>query len=388
MKLRPFEVLEVKMNNISIIGSTGSIGTQTLEVVDLNDDIKVCALTANNNAELMERQARKYKPEKIAMRNTEAAEKLKISLADTDIKVLGGEKGIIECAADTRADTVVTSVVGISGLLPTEQAIKAGKNIALANKETLVAAGSVIMPLAKENNVKILPVDSEHSAVFQSLQGYTNTIKKILLTASGGPFFGKTRDEIYNAPVSSTLKHPNWNMGAKVTVDSASMMNKGFEVIEASWLFGVKPEDICVMVHRQSIVHSMVQFEDNAVIAQLSVPDMKLPIAYALQYPKRRYCGMKELDLFEVQSLTFEKPDLESFPCLRLAFEAMKTGGSMPCVMNAANEIAVAKYLNEEIKFGEISEIVEKAMTEHNVIKNPSLEDLIETDREVRNNGR
>lgn len=209
-----------------------------------------------------------------------------------------------------------------------------------------------------------------------------------MLTASGGPFFGKTRDEIYNAPVSSTLKHPNWNMGAKVTVDSASMMNKGFEVIEASWLFGVKPEDICVMVHRQSIVHSMVQFEDNAVIAQLSVPDMKLPIAYALQYPKRRYCGMKELDLFEVQSLTFEKPDLESFPCLRLAFEAMKTGGSMPCVMNAANEIAVAKYLNEEIKFGEISEIVEKAMTEHNVIKNPSLEDLIETDREVRNNGR
>ena len=336
----------------------------------------------------MERQARKYKPEKIAMRNTEAAEKLKISLADTDIKVLGGEKGIIECAADTRADTVVTSVVGISGLLPTEQAIKAGKNIALANKETLVAAGSVIMPLAKENNVKILPVDSEHSAVFQSLQGYPNTIKKILLTASGGPFFGKTRDEIYNAPVSSTLKHPNWNMGAKVTVDSASMMNKGFEVIEASWLFGVKPEDICVMVHRQSIVHSMVQFEDNAVIAQLSVPDMKLPIAYALQYPKRRYCGMKELDLFEVQSLTFEKPDLESFPCLRLAFEAMKTGGSMPCVMNAANEIAVAKYLNEEIKFGEISEIVEKAMTEHNVIKNPSLEDLIETDRKVRNNGR
>lgn len=376
------------MNNISIIGSTGSIGTQTLEVVDLNPDIKVSALTANNNAELMERQARKYKPEKIAMKNEEAAKKLKISLADTDIKVLAGEKGIVECAADTKADTVVTSVVGISGLVPTEQAIKAGKNIALANKETLVAAGSVIMPLAKENNVNILPVDSEHSAVFQSLQGYPNKIKKILLTASGGPFFGKTRDEIYNAPVSSTLKHPNWNMGAKVTVDSASMMNKGLEVIEASWLFNVKPDDICVMVHRQSIVHSMVQFEDNAVIAQLSVPDMKLPIAYALQYPKRRYCGMKELDLFEIQSLTFEKPDTESFPCLKLAFEAIKTGGSMPCVMNAANEAAVEKYLNEEIKFGEISEIVEKAMQEHKVIENPSLEDLIETDREVRNSRR
>lgn len=376
------------MNNISIIGSTGSIGTQTLEVVDLNPDIKVSALTANNNAELMERQARKYKPEKIAMKNEKAAKKLKISLADTDIKVLAGEKGIVECAADTKADTVVTSVVGISGLVPTEQAIKAGKNIALANKETLVAAGSVIMPLAKENNVNILPVDSEHSAVFQSLQGYPNKIKKILLTASGGPFFGKTRDEIYNAPVSSTLKHPNWNMGAKVTVDSASMMNKGLEVIEASWLFDVKPDDICVMVHRQSIVHSMVQFEDNAVIAQLSVPDMKLPIAYALQYPKRRYCGMKELDLFEIQSLTFEKPDTESFPCLRLAFEAIKAGGSMPCVMNAANEAAVEKYLNEEIKFGEISEIVEKAMQEHKVIENPSLEDLIETDREVRNSRR
>lgn len=376
------------MNNIAIIGSTGSIGTQTLEVADLNPDINVCALTANNNVELMERQARKYNPDKIAMKNEEAAKQLKIALADTNIKVLSGENGIVECAADTSADTVVTSVVGISGLVPTEQAIKAGKNVALANKETLVAAGSVIMPLAEEKNVKILPVDSEHSAVFQSLQGHPNKIKKILLTASGGPFFGKTRDEIYNASVESTLKHPNWNMGAKVTVDSASMMNKGLEVIEASWLFGVNPEDICVLVHRQSIVHSMVQFEDNAVIAQLSVPDMKLPIAYALQYPNRRYCGMKELDLFEVQSLTFEKPDLNTFPCLGLAFEAIKTGGSMPCVMNAANEIAVEKYLHGEIKFGEISNITEKAMSEHKVIKNPTLDELIETDREVRKNRR
>lgn len=376
------------MNKIAIIGSTGSIGTQTLEVADLNPDINVCALTANNNAELMERQARKYNPDKIAMKNEEAAKQLKIALADTNIKVLSGENGIVECAADTSADTVVTSVVGISGLVPTEQAIKAGKNIALANKETLVAAGSVIMPLAAEKNVKILPVDSEHSAVFQSLQGHPNKIKKILLTASGGPFFGKTKDEIYNASVESTLKHPNWNMGIKVTVDSASMMNKGLEVIEASWLFGVNPEDICVLVHRQSIVHSMVQFEDNAVIAQLSVPDMKLPIAYALQYPNRRYCGMKELDLFEVQSLTFEKPDLNTFPCLGLAFDAIKTGGSMPCVMNAANEIAVEKYLHGEIKFGEISNITEKAMSEHKVIKNPTLDELIETDREVRKNRR
>lgn len=376
------------MNNIAIIGSTGSIGTQSLEVADLNDDINVCALTANNNAELMEHQVRKYKPDKIAMKNEEAAKSLKIALADTNIKVLSGEEGIVECAADTQADTVITSVVGISGLIPTEQAIKAGKNIALANKETLVAAGSVIMPLAKEYGVEILPVDSEHSAVFQSLQGYPNKIKKILLTASGGPFFGKKRDEIYNASVESTLKHPNWNMGAKVTVDSASMMNKGLEVIEASWLFNVSPEDICVMVHRQSIVHSMVQFEDNAVIAQLSVPDMKLPIAYALQYPKRRYCGMKELDLFEIQSLTFEKPDTESFPCLKLAFDAIRMGGSMPCAMNAANEIAVEKYLKREIKFGEISEIIERAMANHKNIENPSLEDLIETDREVRLNRR
>ncbi len=376
------------MNNIAIIGSTGSIGTQTLEVADLNPDINICALTANTNAELMEHQARKYKPEKIAMKNEEAAKQLKIALADTNIKVLSGENGIVECAADTSADTVVTSVVGISGLIPTEQAIKAGKNIALANKETLVAAGSVIMPLAEEKNVKILPVDSEHSAVFQALQGYPNKIKKILLTASGGPFFGKTRDEIFNASVESTLKHPNWNMGAKVTVDSASMMNKGLEVIEASWLFGVNPEDICVLVHRQSIIHSMVQFEDNAVIAQLSVPDMKLPIAYALQYPNRRYCGMKELDLFEVQTLTFDKPDLKTFPCLRLAFEAIKTGGTMPCAMNAANEIAVEKYLNGEIKFGEISNIIEKTMSEHCVIKNPTLDELIETDREVRKNRR
>lgn len=375
------------MNNVTIIGSTGSIGTQALEVADFNSDINICALTANKNAELMEIQARKYKPDKIAMKDEKAAEKLKISLADTNIKVLAGEKGIVECAADTEADTVLTSVVGISGLIPTEQAVRAGKNIALANKETLVAAGSVIMPLAKENGVKILPVDSEHSAVFQSLQGYPNKIKKILLTASGGPFFGKTRDEIYNASVESTLKHPNWNMGAKVTVDSASMMNKGLEVIEASWLFDVKPENIEVMVHRQSIVHSMVQFEDNAVIAQLSVPDMKLPIAYALQYPRRSYCGMKELDLFEINKLTFERPDTESFPCLKLAFEAIKIGGTMPCVMNAANEIAVEKYLNGEIKFGEISEIVEKAMCWHNVVKNPSFEDIIETDNEVRKIG-
>lgn len=376
------------MSNISIIGSTGSIGTQSLEVADLNPDMNICALTANNNTKLMEEQARKYKPDKIAMKDETAAKNLKISLADTDVKVLAGECGIVECAADTKADIVVTSVVGISGLLPTEQAIKAGKNIALANKETLVAAGNVIMPLAKENGVEILPVDSEHSAVFQSLQGYPNKIKKILLTASGGPFFGKTKQEIYNAPVESTLKHPNWNMGAKVTVDSASMMNKGLEVIEASWLFGVNPDDICVMVHRQSIVHSMVQFEDNAVIAQLSVPDMKLPIAYALQYPNRRYCGMKELDLFEIQSLTFEKPDTESFPCLQLAFDAIKIGGSMPCAMNAANEIAVEKYLKGEICFGEISEIIEKTMSEHKVIKNPSLEDIIATDREVRKNRR
>ncbi len=372
------------MKHISVLGSTGSIGTQALEVIDLHEEFKVCALCANTNTKLIEQQIRKYKPRLAAMMDEKAAAELKALVADTDTTVLSGIEGFCECASMTEADTVLTAVVGVCGLIPTIEAIRAKKTIALANKETLVAGGSIVMPLAKEYGVSILPVDSEHSAIFQSLQGYNNKIKKILLTASGGPFFGKTKEEIFDMRPEQALKHPNWSMGAKITIDSASMMNKGLEVIEAKWLFDVSPDDIEVLVHRQSIVHSMVQFEDNSVIAQMSVPDMRLPISYAFTYPQRFYCKTENPDFFEISKLTFEKPDFKTFECLSLAFEAIKRGGSLPCALNAANEVAVALFLQNQIRFGEISVLIKEVLSAYNVIDNPTLSDLLETDKAIR----
>ncbi len=372
------------MKNISILGSTGSIGTQALEVAELHDDIKISALCANRNTSLIEQQIRRFKPKYAAMMDEKAAKDLKVSVSDTDTKVLSGIEGFNFCATLPEADMVLTAVVGVCGLIPTLEAIRARKTIALANKETLVAGGSIVMPLAKEYGVDILPVDSEHSAIFQSLQGHPNKIKKILLTASGGPFFGKRRDEIYNMTPKEALKHPNWSMGAKITVDSASMMNKGLEVIEAKWLFDVTPDDIEVLVHRQSIVHSMVQFEDNSVIAQLSTPDMRLPISYAFTYPERHYCKTQSPDFFEISRLTFEKPDFDTFECLSLAFDAINRGGNLPCALNAANEVAVALFLENKIRFGEISVLIKEVISAYNVIDNPSLEDLLETDSFIR----
>ncbi len=372
------------MKTLTLLGSTGSIGTQTLEVADLRDDIKIAALCANENVALIEKQIRKYKPRYAALMNEEKANELKIKVADTDTEVLAGMDGFLKCVTLPEIDMVLTAVVGVCGLIPTIEAIRAGKDIALANKETLVAGGDIVMPLAKEMGVKILPVDSEHSAIFQSMQGEEKRISKILLTASGGPFFGKSKDEIYGATVEDALNHPNWSMGAKITVDSASMMNKGLEVIEATHLFDVPADKIEVLIHRQSIVHSMVQYEDNSVIAQLSSPDMKLPIAYALSYPNRAYCGTKELDFCALSKLTFDKPDYETFRCLALAIKASQIGGSMPALINSANEKAVELFLNRRIRFGEIPDIIERQMQEHNVIKNPKIEDLLEIDTNVR----
>jgi len=372
------------MKTLTLLGSTGSIGTQTLEVADLRDDIKIAALCANENVALIEQQIRKYKPRYAALMNEEKANELKIKVADTDTEVLAGMNGFLKCVTLPEIDMVLTAVVGVCGLIPTIEAIRAGKDIALANKETLVAGGDIVMPLAKEMGVKILPVDSEHSAIFQSMQGEEKRISKILLTASGGPFFGKSKDEIYGATVEDALNHPNWSMGAKITIDSASMMNKGLEIIEATHLFDVPADKIEVLIHRQSIVHSMVQYADNSVIAQLSSPDMKLPIAYALSYPNRAHCGTKELDFCELGKLTFDKPDYETFRCLGLAIEASKIGGSMPALINSANEKAVELFLNRRIRFGEIPDIIEQQMQNHNVIKNPKIEDLLELDINVR----
>lgn len=372
------------MKKIAILGSSGSIGTQTLEVIDENSCAQVEAVTVYSNIELAEKQIRKYKPKMAAVALEDKAGELKIRVADTGTKVVSGTEGIVECAVLPEVDTVVTAVVGISGLIPTVEAIKAGKNIALANKETLVAGGEIVMPLAKQNKVQILPVDSEHSAIFQSCNGDSSRLKKILLTASGGPFLGRKKEEIYNMAAEQALKHPNWSMGAKVTIDSSTLMNKGLEVIEARHLFDVPPEKIQVVVQPQSIIHSMVEYDDNSVIAQLSSPDMKLPISYALTYPERKYCGTKEIDFFELGSITFVKPDMEAFPCLGFAYEAIKKGGTMPAVMNGANEVAVAKFLKGEIVYGNISEIIGAVMEKHQVVKNPSLSDITESDKWAR----
>ncbi len=371
------------MKNISILGSTGSIGTQTLEVAEINKDFNIVALCANTNVSLIEQQIRKFKPKLAAMMNEKAAEELKIKVADLPVKVMSGIEGVCACAAAEEADIVVTAVVGVIGLLPTIAAINAGKDIALANKETLVAGGSIVMPLAKEKGVKILPVDSEHSAIFQCIAGSHIKPSRILLTASGGAFFGKSKAEVENSAPEDALKHPNWDMGAKVTIDSASLMNKGLEVIEATWLFDMPADKIDVIVQRQSIIHSMVEFEDNSVIAQLSVPDMRLPISYALTYPERSYCLTEKIDFFKLKNITFDEPDTDTFRCLKLAYQAARAGGSMPAVMNAANEEAVKLFLNHKIKFGDISRMVEGEMNRHTLIKNPSLEDILLINREM-----
>lgn len=371
------------MKNISILGSTGSIGTQTLEVAEINKDFNIVALSANKNVSLIETQIRKFNPKYVAMMDENAAAELKTRVADLPVKVMAGIEGVCACATAAEADIVVTAVVGVIGLVPTIEAIKAGKDIALANKETLVAGGSIVMPLAKEKGVKILPVDSEHSAIFQCIANSHVKPSRILLTASGGAFFGKTKEEIENAEAAEALKHPNWDMGAKITVDSATLMNKGLEAIEATWLFDIPADRIEVIVQRQSIIHSMVEFEDNSVIAQLSVPDMRLPISYALTYPERKYCMTEKIDFFALGNITFDKPDTDTFRCLKLAFDAAFKGGSMPAVLNAANEEAVRLFLDGIICFGDIPRIVEKEMKSHKFINNPILDDILNISKEI-----
>lgn len=374
------------MKKIGVMGSTGSIGTQTLEIVrSYPDKLKVVALAAGKNVDLLEKQIREFKPSYAVMWSEEAAEDLKQRVADLDVKIGCGMDGLLEMAVLAEMEILVTAIVGMIGIRPTIEAIKHHKDIALANKETLVTAGHIIMPLAKENHVSILPVDSEHSAIFQSLQGNRrDQVKRILLTASGGPFRGKKRDELANMTVEDALKHPNWSMGRKITIDSSTLVNKGLEVMEAKWLFDVELDDIQVLVHPQSIIHSAVEYQDGAVIAQLGVPDMKLPIQYALFYPDRLSMQGKKLDLFEVGNMTFEKPDMESFEGLQLAFQAAKAGGSMPTVYNAANEMAVSLFLDKKIRFLQITEMIREAMQHHNVIDQPSVDQILETEAYAR----
>lgn len=372
------------MKKIAILGSTGSIGTQTLEVVRENKDIKVLGLAAGKNIELLEQQIREFHPVCVAVWSEGKAEELKVKIADTDTRVVTGMEGLIEIATLEKAEILVTAIVGMIGLRPTIAAIQAGKDIALANKETMVTAGHLIMTMAKEYNVRILPVDSEHSAIFQSLQGNKgNPIHKILLTASGGPFRGKKEEDLLNIRVEDALKHPNWSMGQKITIDSSTMVNKGLEVIEAKWLFDVNVDQIQVVVQPQSVMHSMVEYEDGAVMAQLGTPDMKLPIQYALYYPERRYLPGDRLDFWEMGKLDFEKPDMETFYGLKLAYKAGREGGSLPTVLNAANELAVSKFLKREVKYLEIMEIIEDCMNAHKNIANPSLEQILQTEAET-----
>ena len=374
------------MKNIAILGSTGSIGTQTLQVIEANPErFRVEVLTANNQVELLARQGKQFKPNMVVIGNEEKLGELRDLLRDEDIKVYGGSDAIAQVVRTSTIDVVVTAMVGYSGLLPTINAIKAGKTIALANKETLVVAGDLINRLVEEYKVAILPVDSEHSAIFQCLVGeHNNPIEKILLTASGGPFRGKDHEYLRTVTAAQALKHPNWHMGAKVTIDSASMMNKGFEAIEAKWLFGVEPSRIEVLVHPQSVVHSMVQFQDGNVKAQLGVPDMRLPIQYALTYPERVHSDIPRLDFSVCSNLTFEKPDIKTFRNLGLAYEAMNRGGNAPCVLNAANEVMVAAFLQGEISFTAMSDVIEETLDKVSFIGQPTLEDYIATDREGR----
>lgn len=371
---------------LSILGSTGSIGTQALDVVD-KCGFEVVALSGNTNAETIEAQARKYKPQMVAMADEKSASQLKLLLKDTSVKVLSGKAGICECAAAKTADTVLNSVVGIAGLEPTLTAIESGKTIALANKETLVAGGELVMKKAKEKGVAILPVDSEHSAIFQCLQGMNKKeeLKSIILTASGGPFFGKTKEDLKDVTVAEALNHPNWSMGAKITVDSATMMNKGLELIEAVWLFGVDPSKVEIVVHRESIIHSLIEYADNSVIAQLGVPDMRIPIQYALTYPDRFESPVRKLNLWEYGNLTFYKPDYDTFRCINICRDAITKGGLYPCVANGANEMANALFRQGKISFLEIAELVEKAMQNAPKMNSYTLKDVSEADEYARN---
>ncbi len=366
---------------IAILGSTGSIGTQTLDVVRNNGDIEVLGLAAGNNIVRLEEQVREFHPRIVAVWSEENAAKLRTSIADTDTKVVSGMEGLIEVSVYEEVEILVTAIVGMIGIRPTIEAIKAGKNVALANKETLVTAGHIIMPLAKEHGVSILPVDSEHSAIFQSLQGNDHgAIKKILLTASGGPFRGKKEEDLLEIKPADALKHPNWAMGQKITIDSSTMVNKGLEVIEAKWLFDVDVDDVQVVIQPQSIIHSMVEYVDGAIIAELGTPDMRLPIQYALYYPERRFLPGDRLDFWNIGKLEFEKPDTKTFYCLDLAYEAGREGGSLPTVFNAANEMAVSMFLKGEIKYLEIMEIIEDGMRAHKNIANPTLEQILEVE--------
>lgn len=369
------------MKKIAVLGSTGSIGTQTLDVVRANGDIEVLGISAGHNIEMLEAQIREFSPRLAAVWEEERAAELKKRVADTNTRVVSGMEGLLELAVLPEVEILVTAIVGMIGIQPTIEAIKAGKDIALANKETLVTAGHLIMPLAKEHQISILPVDSEHSAIFQCLYGENQrTVEKLLITASGGPFRGKCREELHQVTVEDALKHPNWSMGHKITIDSATLVNKGLEVMEARWLFGVDLDHIQVVVQPKSIIHSMVEFTDGAVLAQLGTPDMKLPIQYALYYPERRYLAGERLDFETLTQITFEKPDTETFRGLPMAIKAARIGGSMPTVFNAANERAVAKFLRREISFLDIYEVIEGAMEQHKAVENPGVEQILEAE--------
>lgn len=372
------------MKKIAILGSTGSIGTQTLEVVQNNPELEVVALAAGSSVEKMEEQIRKFRPQIAGMWTEEAAADLRSRVADLPVKIVAGMEGLLEIAVLPKVQVLVTAIVGMIGIRPTIAAIEAGKDIALANKETLVTAGHIIMPLAKKHGVSILPVDSEHSAIFQSLNGEpADKIAKIWLTASGGPFRGRTRGELAHIQVEDALKHPNWTMGRKITIDSSTLVNKGLEVIEAKWLFGVDLDRIQVVVHPQSVIHSMVEYVDGAIMAQLGTPDMRLPIQYALFYPDRRPMDGKRLDFFELGQMTFEKPDTDTFVGLKLAYQAATAGGSMPTVYNAANEKAVQLFLNRRISYLKIPELIAGAMEQHRVIGNPCVDEILQTEKSV-----
>ena len=372
------------MKKIAVLGSTGSIGTQTLDVAREQKDLEIVALSCGGNIRLLEEQMREFRPKLVSVWEEEDAKKLRENTKDLNIKIMAGMDGLLEVATIPESEILVTAIVGMLGIRPTIAAIEAGKNIALANKETLVTAGHIIMPLARKHNVAILPVDSEHSAIFQSLNGEQgNRISRILLTASGGPFRGKKREELLNIQVEDALKHPNWVMGRKITIDSSTLVNKGLEVMEAKWLFDVDLDRIQVVVHPQSVIHSAVEYEDGAVIAQLGTPDMRLPIQYALYYPERRPLSGKRLDLFSLANLTFEEPDTETFKGLKLAYEAMTRGGNIPVAYNAANEKAVSLFLSRQIRYPEITDIIEETMKNTGFIANPTLEQILETEQEA-----
>ena len=369
---------------ISVLGSTGSIGTQTLEIVRYNQDIEITALAAGSNVELLEKQVREFHPKTACLWDEKAAAELKVRIADLEVKVVSGMEGLMEAATEPEAQIVVTAIVGMIGIRPTIAAMEAGKDIALANKETLVTAGHIIMPLARKMGVKILPVDSEHSAIFQCIQGTGgNKIHKILLTASGGPFRGRTREQLLHVQAEDALKHPNWAMGKKITIDSSTLVNKGLEVMEARWLFDVEMDQIQVVIQPASVIHSMIEYEDGAVMAQLGTPDMKLPIQYALYYPKRRFLPGDRLDFTKLREITFDVPDMETFPGLKLAYNAARAGGSLPTVFNAANERAVELFLQKKISYLTITDMIQAAMESHHMVNAPDVDQILEAEQET-----